>query len=99
MWGLQTGVCHDLRSTDVAAVVKFPIENLVCMPAQAKNVILSGVFALLLGSVLSAYLVLSSRLESSLTSHIASSCYVHHDVSRIPEAPRLEQHSLDDILP
>ncbi|KAJ3535082.1 hypothetical protein NMY22_g6649 [Coprinellus aureogranulatus] len=31
--------------------VKFPIDNLVCMPAQARNVMLSGVFALLLGSV------------------------------------------------
>lgn len=41
----------NLRSVPV---VKFPIDNLVCMPAQARNVMLSGVFALLLGSVLSA---------------------------------------------
>ncbi|KAF6745960.1 hypothetical protein DFP72DRAFT_923709 [Ephemerocybe angulata] len=32
--------------------VKFPIDHLVCFPAQSKNILLSGVFALLLGSVI-----------------------------------------------
>ncbi|KAJ3544911.1 hypothetical protein NMY22_g2627 [Coprinellus aureogranulatus] len=42
----------DIKFTHTVKYVKFPIPNLVCMPAEAQEVLQAGVFALFLASVL-----------------------------------------------
>ena len=71
--GFGGTVANEGRLCSYFIVVRFPIPNLVCMPARTDSKLLGGVFALLLGSVVSAYRFLSIIDRFLLPLHMASS--------------------------